>query len=128
MPQAISFLVIFILRAEIVFPADVIPAVPVKGKSLAQSIDVFTNCLVINLALIRGQGIRNGTDGSYIADVVHQEIDQLMKKRFIPEPVFSHDISDNERIQDFCVDIAVLLNFIFIQIGSGHAAFRNVFR
>lgn len=59
---------------------------------------------MVDFALVGRKSIRNGAYRSAIADVIYQAINQLMKKRFVPETVFCHDIPYNESVQHFTVD------------------------
>ena len=40
--------------------------------------------------------------------------DQLMKQRLVPEMIPGHDVPNDQRVQDFRVDISVFLNFVFV--------------
>ena len=97
-PEALVGKIVFVLRTKISLSSDVISPDSIKGKGLAEGINVFAHGLVINLALVRGQGVRDRSYRSDIANIVHQKINQFMEKWLISKTVFCHDISDDEGV------------------------------
>ena len=120
--------VIFVFRAKISLAADIISPNPIERKGLAQSIHIFSDCLVIDLCFVGGQRVRDGANLGDVADVIHQKVDQLMQQRLVSQPVLLYNIADDQCVEHFAVDIAIFLRLVFIEIGTGHAAFGDILR
>ena len=53
---------------------------------------------MVDLRLVGGEGICYRPNGCDVSNVVHQKIDQFMQQRLIPQPVFLHNITDDQSI------------------------------
>ena len=51
-----------------------------------------------------------------------------MQQRLVSQPVLLYNIADDQCVEHFAVDIAIFLRLVFIEIGTGHAAFGDILR